>query len=88
MEQHTEVFVGLDVAKLHHAVAIAESGRDGEVRFFGEINSDAESMRRMVAKLMKRHSRFNFAMRLGQPATGCIGNLRNWGINAPSLRLH
>ena len=60
MEQHTEVFVGLDVAKVRHAVAIAESGRDGEVRFFGEINADAESVRRMVAKLAKRHAALHF----------------------------
>lgn len=33
MEEYSEVFVGLDVAKDRHAVASAESGRTGEVRY-------------------------------------------------------
>ena len=47
----SEVFVGIDVSKDRHAVAIAESGRDGEVRFFGEISSDMASVRRFVRKV-------------------------------------
>lgn len=31
MEEYSEVFVGLDVAKDRHAVALPESGRTGEV---------------------------------------------------------
>lgn len=57
MEQHTSVFVGLDVAKMRHAVAVAEEGRSGEVRYMGEIGADAESVRRLVVKLEKRHGR-------------------------------
>ena len=33
MKDASEVFVALDVAKLKNAVALAESGRDGEVRY-------------------------------------------------------
>jgi len=40
MEQHTEVFIGLDVAKARHAVAVAEDGRNGEVRYWGEIDGN------------------------------------------------
>lgn len=43
MEEYSEVFVGLDVAKDRHAVALAESGRTGEVRYVGEISSDSAS---------------------------------------------
>ena len=32
MEQSTEVFVGIDVAKARNAVAIADGERGGEVR--------------------------------------------------------
>ena len=56
MEKHSEIFVGLDVTKVRHAVAVAEDGRAGEVRYIGEIGSDAESVRRFVGKLEKRHS--------------------------------
>jgi transposase len=37
MGEYSEAFVAFDVAKAKHAVAIAESGREGEIRFFGEI---------------------------------------------------
>jgi transposase len=60
MEKHTEILVGLDVAKARHAVAVAEDGRQGEVRYIGEIGADAESVRRLVAKLEKRHGRLHF----------------------------
>ncbi len=39
MKDHSEVFVALDVAKLTNAVAMAEVGRDGEVRYLGEIRN-------------------------------------------------
>jgi len=32
----SEIFVGMDVSKDRHAVAVAEGGRDGEVRYYGE----------------------------------------------------
>jgi hypothetical protein len=50
MGEQVEAFVGLDVAK---AVAMADEGRTAEVRYFGEIDADPGSVRRMVAKLEK-----------------------------------
>jgi hypothetical protein len=44
-------FVGLDVHKRTTAVAIAAAGRDGEVRFFGEIPSTPEALHRLVERL-------------------------------------
>ena len=38
-----EAFVAFDVAKLKHAMAVAEGGRDGEVRFLGEIENEPAS---------------------------------------------
>lgn len=37
MGQYSEAFVAFDVARMKHAVAVAEGGRSGEVRFLGEI---------------------------------------------------
>ena len=54
MAEAREAFVGIDVAKLRNAVAVADAGRDGEVRFFGEVDASPESMRRLVAKLAAR----------------------------------
>lgn len=39
MGEHNEPFVGFDVAKSKHAVAIADGRRGGKVRFLGEISS-------------------------------------------------
>ena len=54
MGDYSEVFVAFDVAKLKNAVAIAEAGRVGEVRYLGEIENTAESTRRLVAKWFAR----------------------------------
>ncbi len=37
MAENSELFIGLDVSKDSHAVAVGEGGRDGEVRSHGEI---------------------------------------------------
>ena len=39
MADYNEVFVGIDTSKLRNAVAIAEGGRNGEVRYLGEIEN-------------------------------------------------
>jgi len=39
MGKHSEVFVAFDVAKKKHALAIAEDGRSGEVRFLGDVET-------------------------------------------------
>lgn len=89
MEQHAEVFVGLDVAKERHAVAVAEDGRQGEIRYFGEIGADPESVRRLVAKLEKRHGRLQFCYEAGPTGYGLYRQLTKLGhlciVVAPSL---
>ena len=40
MGKHNEGYVAFDTAKLKHAVAIAEGGRQGEIRFLGEIANE------------------------------------------------
>jgi hypothetical protein len=37
MGEYSEAFVAFDVAKTKHAVAIADGGRGGEVRFVGDM---------------------------------------------------
>ncbi len=51
MVENSEIFVGLDVSKGSHAVAVAESGRDDEIRSHGAISSDPSAVRRLVCKL-------------------------------------
>jgi transposase len=89
VDKHTEVFVGLDVAKAHHAVAVAEEGRQGEVRYIGEIGADPESVRRLVTKLEKRHPRLHFCYEAGPTGYGLYRQLVKLGhqctVVAPSL---
>lgn len=67
----------------------AESGRDGEVRFFGEINSDAESVRRMAVKLTQRHAKLHFCYEAGPTGYGLHRQLVKLGhqcsVVPPSL---
>jgi transposase len=89
VEQNSGVFVGLDVAKARHAVAIADEGRSGEVRYLGEIDSDPVSVRRMVARLEKRHRRLHFCYEAGPTGYGLYRQLSAMGhdctVVAPSL---
>ena len=49
MGHHSEAFIGIDTSKLKNAVAIAEGGRGGEVRYWGEIDtSEAAGMLRGI----------------------------------------
>ena len=65
MGEDTQVFVGIDVAKLRNAVAIAEPGRDGEVRYFGEVDASESSMRQLIKKRAARHDKLTFLLRGG-----------------------
>ena len=58
--QSTEAFVGIDAAKKRNAIAVAEAGRDGEVRYWGEVDASPESMRKIVAKLAGRFEKLHF----------------------------
>src|SRR5215475_4698248 len=57
MEQYTEAFVGIDTAKNKHALAIADPGRDGEIRYLGEIDSAPAAVERMIRKLAGRYGK-------------------------------
>jgi transposase len=65
MQENSELFIGLDVSKDSHAVAVAEAGRSGEVRFYGEIGADAASVRRFVHKLDRPNLRLRFCYEAG-----------------------
>src|SRR6516162_9471760 len=54
MGKYSEVFVGIDTAKSKHAVAIADTGRDGETRYLGEIDSAPATVERVIKKLASK----------------------------------
>ena len=53
---HSEAFVGIDTSKLRNAVAIADSGRGGEVRYLGEFPATEAVIQKLGAKLADRKS--------------------------------
>jgi transposase len=89
VREHSVAYVGLDTSKLHNAVAIAEAGRDGEVRYLGEIDNTAEATARLVRKLSARHAHLEFCYEAGPTGYGLYRQLTGLGhdciVAAPSL---
>ena len=55
MGHHSEAFIGIDTAKLRNAVAIAEAGRRGEVRYLGEVDTSEAATRKLIAALAAKY---------------------------------
>jgi transposase len=74
---------------LSNAVAIAESGRDGEVRFFGEIANTPEATAKLVAKLTGKYRKLTFCYEAGPTGYGLHRQITGLGqtciVVAPSL---
>lgn len=84
-----EAFVGIDAAKLRNAVAIADAGRDGEIRYIGEIDAAPASMKRLIGKLALKYERLHFCYEAGPTGYGLHRLITELGHNctvvAPSL---
>jgi transposase len=76
MGKYSEVFVAFDVAKKKHAVAIAEGGRTGEVRFMGDVENNPAPIERTIKRLAERYERLHVCFEAGRPDTGFIARFR------------
>lgn len=89
MSDYTEAFVGIDVAKLRNAIAIAEAGRSGEIRYFGEVEASDAGMRRAIHRIAARFERVCFCYEAGPTGYGLYRLIRSLGheciVVAPSL---
>jgi transposase len=86
---HSEAFVAFDTSKLRNAVAIAEGGRTGEVRFLGEIENTDAATAKLVRKLEARYRRLTFCYEAGPTGYGLQRLITRLGhdcvVVAPSL---
>jgi transposase len=86
---HSEAFIGIDTSKLKNAVAIAEAGRGGEVRYWGEIDSSEAAMRKLIGKLAARYEKLTFCYEAGPTGYGLCRLIEGLGhtcqVVAPSL---
>jgi len=89
----SDAFVAFDVAKnvakMKQAVAVAEGGRNGEVRFLGEIENRSAAIERTIKKLGKRYDRRHVGFEAGPTGYGLCRQVRDLGhdcrVVAPAL---
>jgi len=89
MEHNSEAFIGIDTSKLKNAIAIAEGGRDGEVRYLGEIETTDAATRKLVKKLATKYRKVTFCYEAGPTGYGLYRLITSLGhecsVVAPSL---
>ncbi len=89
MGHHTEAFVGIDTSKSSNAIAIADGGRGGEVRYLGDFPATEAAIRKLVAKLAAKYRDLMFCYEAGPTGYGLYRLLKSLGheclVVAPSL---
>jgi transposase len=89
MGDYSVAFVGFDTAKLRHAVAIAEEGRTGELRFLGEIENTEAATIKLVKKLAGKYRSLSFCYEAGPTGYELYRLIKRLGhdclVAAPSL---
>jgi transposase len=89
MGHDSEAFVAFDTSKLRNAVAVADAGRAGEVRFLGEFENSAAATAKLVRKLAGKYARLTFCYEAGPTGYGLYRQIKGLGqdclVVAPSL---
>jgi transposase len=89
VDEDRTVCVGLDTHKATIAVAVAEPGRLGEVRFQGEIANRPDAVRRLIERLHAKHGQLRVCYEAGPCGYGLHRQITALGhdctVVAPSL---
>lgn len=82
-------YVGLDVHKDSITIAIADEGREGEVRVYGKISNDFNQIDKVMRKLISQNSQLRCVYEAGPCGYPIYRHLANKGIDcvivAPAL---
>lgn len=82
-------YVGLDVNKNSIDEALADEGRDNEVRYYGTINGDLDSLDKVIRKQVSKGNTLRFAYEAGPCGYEIYRHLSRQGYDcmvvAPSL---
>ena len=69
----TDKYIGLDVHQDTTVIAVAESGRVGEVRVYGSIPGDLKSLEKVLGKLGGENVRLHVVYEAGPTGSWCTG---------------
>lgn len=58
-------FIGMDVHKATISIAVAEAGREGEIRHLGEIANSADAIAKLARRMAKQHGIIDFVYEAG-----------------------
>ena len=89
MRRHGEAFVGIDTGKARNALAVAEGGREGEVRYLGESDNTPDAATKLVRRLAERYETVQFCYEAGPTGYGLYRQIvalrQSCIVVAPSL---
>jgi len=79
VSNHSEAFIGIDTSKLRNAIAIAEGGGGGEVRYLGEIDTTDAATRKLASKVAVKYRSLAFCYETGPTGYGLYRLIRSLG---------
>jgi transposase len=89
VKSHGTKFIGLDVHKNSITIAIADGGRDGQVRLYGTIENTFDAMGKVIRKLLTTSTDLRFVYEAGPCGFGLYRYLSSNDLSciiaAPSL---
>jgi len=78
-------FIGLGVRKETVSVAVADAGRNGEIRHLGNFRNTPNAVAKLARRLGRQHVALEFAMRrdrAGMPSSGSYPGLALFAASA------
>jgi hypothetical protein len=80
-------FVGIDVATLRNAIAVADGERGGEVRYHGEVDASVDAMCRTVKRIASNYDQVHFCYEAGPTGYGFMFSAKPGSLSMASQTL-